>query len=455
MTDHILNLMENRKQFKKSDKDEYNRLSKQINLTCKEAKEKWLVNQCGEVEQLEKQYKSREMHNKVKELTSKNTKKKPSGCIKDKNGNILFNQEEIAARWVEYITELYEDHREQMPKFEVTSGTSIMKDEIQKALKSMKDGKATGPDESPAEALNALDGQHIEIITSLCNIIYNSGMIPTEMKHSVFITLSKKPKAMICTEFRTISLMSHVTKILLKIIQQRMANKIDKEVSRLQSGFQPGTGTGTREGICSLRTICERATDVQKDVYICFIDYTKSFDRVKHIKMKECLSEIGMDEKDLQIITKLYWEQSASVRTGSGMTSEFKRKKGVRQGCVLSQYLFNLYTEKIFREVEDMKGVNIGGVNINNLRYADDTVLLAQGPMFLQALLTAVNEKGKTYGMEMNIIKTKSIMISRKRPVPNISISVEGKAIQQVDTMVYLGYMATEDGNVTKKLTKQ
>ena len=91
-------------------------------------------------------------------------------------------------------------------------------------------------------------------------------MIPTEKKHSVFITLPKKPRAMICTEFRTIRLMSHVTKLLLKIIQQRIANKINKEVSRLQSGF--GTGTGTREGIFNLRTICERATDVQRDVYI-------------------------------------------------------------------------------------------------------------------------------------------------------------------------------------------
>ena len=123
--------------------------------------------------------------------------------------------------------------------------------------------------------------------------------------------------------------------------------------------------------------------------------------------MIECLSEIGIDDKDLQVISKLYWEQSACVRTESGMTSGFKIKKGVRQGCVLSPNLFNLYTEKIFREVEDMKRMNIGGVNINNLRYADETVLLAEGSMFLQALLTAVNEKGKPYGMEMNIIKTK------------------------------------------------
>ena len=137
------------------------------------------------------------------------------------------------------------------------------------------------------------------------------------------------------------------------------------------------------------------------------------------------------------------------------MTSEFKIKKGVRQGCVLSPNLFNIYTEKIFRLVEDMKGVNIGGVNINNLRSVDDTVLLAEGPMFLQALLTAVNEKGKPYGMEMNIIKTKSMVISRKKPVPNISISVEGKPMQHVDRMVYFGYMATEDGKWDKEIKRR
>ena len=192
-----------------------------------------------------------------------------------------------------------------------------------------------------------------------------------------------------------------------------------------------------------------------KDVYICFIEYTKAFDRVKHLKMIECLSEIGMDDKDLQIINKLYWEQSESVRTESGMTSEFKIKKGVRQGCILSPNLFNLYTEKIFREVEDMKGINIGGVNINNLRYTDDPVLLAEGPMILQALLTTVNEKGKPYGMQMNIIKTKSLVVSRKNPVPNNSISVEGKPIQKVDRMVYLGYMATEDGKCDKEMERR
>ena len=123
-----------------------------------------------------------------------------------------------------------------------------------------------------------------------------------------------------------------------------MANKIEKEVSRLQSGFRPGTSI--REGIFNLRTICERATDVQKDVYICFIDYTKAFDRVNYFKMVECSSEIGMNDEDLQIISKLYWEQSASVRTESGMTSEFKIRKGL---CTITKFIQAIHCENIQR----------------------------------------------------------------------------------------------------------
>ena len=108
----------------------------------------------------------------------------------------------------------------------------------------------------------------------------------------------------------------------------------------MQSGVK--SGTGTREGIFNLRTICERSLELQKDVYICFIDYTKTFDRIKQIKMIECLQEIDIDEKDLQIITKLHWEQTAVVGTDGGVTLEFKIKKGVRQGCILSPSLFNL-----------------------------------------------------------------------------------------------------------------
>ena len=453
MTDDILRKMEERKKFKNIDSDKYKQLDKEIETLCRQTKEKWHVDQCEEIELLEKQHRTREMHKKVKDLTNRNSRKKASGCIKDRNGKLLFDQEDIANRWAEYITELYNDDRREMPSFEVTSGENIMKEEVELVIKSMKDKKAAGPDGLSTETLKALDDQNIDMITDLCNTIYNSGIIPADLKHSVFVTLPKKPKAQDCSSFRTISLMSHVTKLLLKVIQRRLTDKIDQEVSRLQSGFRPGVGT--REGIFNLRTICERALEVRKDIYICFIDYAKAFDKVKHSMMIECLSEIGINDKDLQIITKLYWEQTATVRTEYGVTKEFQVKQGVRQGCVLSPSLFNLYTEKIFREIEEMNGVNIGGVNINNLRYADDTVLLAENNTDLQDLVTAINNKGKRYGMEINITKTKGMIVSKKEMVPEIKISIEGKNIQQMKEMIYLGFMVTENGKCEREIKRR
>ena len=124
---------------------------------------------------------------------------------------------------------------------------------------------------------------------------------------------------------------------------RHITKKIDNEVSRSQSGFRSGSSTG--EGICNLRTVGQQAIDLGKDVYICIIDYTKAFDRVKHLKIIECLSEIGIDYNNLQTITKMYWEQTAVVKTEHGITEDFQIKKGVSQGCVLSPSLFNLYTK--------------------------------------------------------------------------------------------------------------
>ena len=119
--------------------------------------------------------------------------------------------------------------------------------------------------------------------------------------------------------------MNHISKLLLKIIQQRIADKIVKEVSGLQSRFRPEMGT--REGIFNLRTICERTLEVNQDVYICFIDYKKTFERVNHSKRIECLSGTGVDGKNLRIIAKIYWKQTGIVRIEGGVTSEFKIKR--------------------------------------------------------------------------------------------------------------------------------
>ena len=153
------------------------------------------------------------------------------------------------------MQDLYKDQREDMPTFMRTTGHKMLKAEVKSTIKLM----------IPIEVLMALSEDNTELITNLCNTIYNSGYIPMEMRKSIFLLIPKKPKAQYCTDFRAISLMSHVTKLLLKIIQIRIKDRIDKEIS----GFR--TGEVTREGIFNIRTVCERAIEVGKGIYICFI----------------------------------------------------------------------------------------------------------------------------------------------------------------------------------------
>ena len=100
----------------------------------------------------------------------------------DKEGNLLFEEEDVANRWKEYITELYDDNRAEMPKFAMTTGYNILQEEVQKAITSLKNGKATGSDEISTEMLKALDNCNVKAITKLYNIIYNTGYIPTELE---------------------------------------------------------------------------------------------------------------------------------------------------------------------------------------------------------------------------------------------------------------------------------
>ena len=124
--------------------------------------------------------------------------------------------------------------------------------------------------------------------------------------------------------------------------------------------------------------------------------------------MIKCLKDIGLNGKDIRLIVNLYWTQKAYIQLEQDLSGEIMIKRGVRQGCVLSPCLFNLYTEMIFRHIEDMEGVIVGGVNINNVRYADDTVLLADSEGSLQTILNKVNEAGKAFNMKMNAKKTKN-----------------------------------------------
>ena len=145
---------------------------------------------------------------------------------------------------------------------------------------------------------------------------------------------------------------------------------------------------------------------MQKDLYLCFIDYEKAFDTVRHQELLRMLERLGVDEKDMRIIRNLYYQQKAAVKVGNELTEFVDINRGVRQECVLSPDLFALYGEIILRAIETMDGFSLGGRNINNVRYADDTVLVADSVEKLQDLVNTVNVASEEKGLRINRGKT-------------------------------------------------
>ena len=167
-----------------------------------------------------------------------------------------------------------------------------------------------------------------------------------------------------------------------------MRNEILPEISETQFGFM--AEKGTRNAIFSLRTLTERATGVQNDLYFCFIDYSKAFDKVKYSVLFDILLRRNCDGKDLRVIRNFYWEQEATIEIYNDCSVYKPICRGVRQGCVYSPYLFNIYSEMIPRNIKRHEGVRVGGNNINNLRYADDTVLIADSEEKLQFMYVSI-----------------------------------------------------------------
>ncbi|GFN85343.1 endonuclease-reverse transcriptase [Plakobranchus ocellatus] len=251
------------------------------------------------------------------------------------------------------------------------AGPLIMKEEVETAIKKMKHGKATGPDNISVELIEALEDFGIGKVTHLLHEIYDTGQIPTDLSKSIFIALPKKP----------------------------------------------------------------------------------AFDRVRHDEIIMQLKQLNIDGKYLRIIKTMYWEQTAAMRI-ENKTSTFQDiKRGVRQGCVLSPDLFSLYSEIIMRNLDNHSGIKVGGQSINNLRYSDDTVLIAENKEDLQKLLNIVEEESRKKGLELNSKKAEVMVISRKQESPKCDIFINEVKLKQSGKFKYLGTIISNDGKTNREIS--
>ena len=216
-----------------------------------------------------------------------------------------------------------------------------------------------------------------------------------------------------------------------------------------QAGFR--RGRGTRDDIANLRWMNGTAREHQRYLCMCFIDYKKAFDCVDHERLWVILRNMGVPVHLIVLLKRLYTNQEATVRTEFGETDNIDIEKGVRQGCILSPLLFNIYAENMREALEEWEsGISIGGRMVTNLSYADDTILLAGTKEDLIELVERVRRISEKARLYLNVGKTKVMTTGDIGEV-----TVDGKDIEVVTKLFFLGALITKDGLCEKRVRRR
>ena len=465
VTDDILNLCDERRklrQEKYSSQEaaaQYRLMNRTVRSKMRNAKEKWIEQQCGEIQQGMAAGNSKRAYETLRTLTK--TQQPKASVIEDSSGNLLTESTAVQKRWTEYCQKLY--NHELQPDTSILSNNTfaerdeedlpVLQDEVADAVRNLKEGKSPGIDNVPAELLKHGGETVVSIFTKLCQKIWETKQWPKEWTQSLVIPLPKKGNLKQCQNYRTISLISHPSKILLKVILKRLKSKAEELLAEEQAGFR--AGRSTTEQIFNSRLIIEKHLQHQRDLFHNFIDFRKAFDRVWHDGLWWVLRSFNVEEGLVRIMEALYENAESAVLLNNEIGEFFRTTVGVRQGCLLSPVLFNLFLEKIMRNTlqDHHTSISVGGRRICNLRFADDIDLLGGSNAELQALTDKLTESAGSYGMEVSTEKSK-VMVNSTNDVQAV-ISMNGEQLEEVDSFTYLGATLTKDGSSRAEILRR
>ena len=437
--------------------DEYRELCRKVKKETRKARKKHLKQTAVEAEKAFRTNKTKKVYEMIRTL-SKKKRLNPSIGIKDDDGNMIYETGKIKERWWQYCKELYTDERNITATDEIlyeNTEPEVLTTEIRHAIKRMKQNKAAGLDKLPAEAIQAGGETSVEIMKNIIDNVWNTGEWPDDWVVSEMITIPKVEGTQECSKHRTLSLISHASKILLEIIRSRISYYINPNIADEQFGFMPGKGT--TDAILTLRNIIQKSVKKKEQegkLYLVFIDYSKAFDSIYHDMLWNTLKEFGVPQHLIWLISKLYEKARGIVRVLDDHTDSFPFQKGARQGCLISTLLFLVVGEKIMRDVEiKMKeiyeriGITIGGNEIWNERYADDTTLIAEEKEVIEKMLNLVKEISLKYGLKINAAKTKAMLLN-----DTCELKIDGATIDNVESFNYLGSAVDMTGSSKKAI---
>nr|KAG5686358.1 hypothetical protein BaRGS_026819 [Batillaria attramentaria] len=325
--------------------------------------------------------------------------------VRDKTGQLLTTVEDQLRRWKEHFQEvLNRPSPHNPPDLEPgdpldISTNKITKQEIRKGL---KNGKAAGEDNIPVEALKESGEAIVDQLHVLLNLVWTTGEIPSDWKRGLLVKLPKSGDLSQCGKWRGITLLSIPSKVLTRVILERMKDAIDQRLRDEQAGFRKERSC--TDQIATLRIIVEQTIEWQTPLYVCFIDFEKAFDSVDRESIWTILRHYGVPEKMVDIIKQLYNGFFCKVIHNGKLSDEFQVTTGVRQGCLLSPLLFLVVLDWVTRTAYASSGRGIQWTltrKLEDLDFADDLALLSHRLQDMQAKVDALGEISQRIGLKI------------------------------------------------------
>ena len=387
--------------------------------------------------------------------------------VKDKNGDLIVESEKVRERWKEHFDELLnvDDGREaevvavggrgDMPLLQELNDMPIGRAEIEVAVKELSIGKAPGLDGIPPELVKEGGESMILWLERVLGVFFEESAAPRDFRDLCMVPCYKgKGDKCECNSYRGICLMSVVGKVYGRILINRVRKGTEVALGEEQGGFRKGRGCVDQ--IFVVRQLCEKFLAKGKDVYVAFMDLEKAYDRVDRRALWQVVSLYGVGGKLLRAMKSLYDDNRMCVRVGGEESEWFESKIGLRQGCVMSPWLFNLYMDGVVREVsarvngEGAKLMNADGREweLWQILFADDTALVADSEEKLQKLVEEFGRVCVRRKLRVNVNKSKVMRCTEREDGRRLNVSLNGELLEEVDKFKYLGAQIGKRGGV-------
>lgn len=438
---------------KRNAKTEYRQSAAKVRYMARADREAYYANISEKAEQASAVGNMRGVYNSIRQLSGKQAR--TTDVIKDDNGNDLTSSNEQLLRWREFFSmpssppnttqtsQLSWHENRRLPRRDISTTPPTVA-EVLHALSNLKNSKAPGPDNIPSELLKYGAEPIAKALTPIIRKIWDLESIPISWKEGIVVTIPKKGDLRQCSNWRGITLLNTVNKLLSSLILQRMSPVVETILRKEQAGFRPGRSCV--DHINTTRIIIEQSIEYNSSLYLLFVDFERAFDTVSRPALWDALSSKGIPPKIIHLIRELYTDAKCKVRYRGEESQPFELNTGVKQGCVLSPTLFLLLLDCVLQKTnsETPYGIrwNMSEL-LHDIDYADDICLFAHRFDDIAQKIQHLSINANRVGLKINVKKTKLMRIGTSNTTP---LTLQGQLIEDVNSFSYLGSTICKDG---------